>query len=61
MTSAGRFVEIQGTAEGMAFTRSELDELLRLAERGIDTLLDLQRQTLASPPPPRLGHRREGR
>jgi ribonuclease PH len=61
MTSAGRFVEIQGTAEGMAFTRSELDELLRLAERGIDTLLDLQRQALATPPPPRLGHRREGR
>jgi ribonuclease PH len=61
MTSAGRFVEIQGTAEGMAFTRSELDELLRLAERGIDTLLDLQRQALATAPPPRLGHRREGR
>lgn len=61
MTSAGRFVEIQGTAEGMAFTRSELDELLRLAQQGIGTLLDLQGQALASPPPPRLGKRREGR
>jgi ribonuclease PH len=60
MTSAGRFVEIQGTAEGMAFTGSELDELLRLAQQGIETLLDLQGQALASPPPPRLGQRREG-
>ena len=35
MTSEGRFVEVQGTAEGMAFTRGELDELLALAEGGI--------------------------
>jgi ribonuclease PH len=58
MTSAGRFVEVQGTAEGNAFTRSELDELLRLAEGGIGSLLALQRDTLATPPPPRLGRKR---
>ena len=34
MTGAGRFVEVQGTAEGMAFTRGELDTLLGLAEDG---------------------------
>ena len=34
MTGSGRFVEVQGTAEGMAFTRGELDELLGLAEHG---------------------------
>ena len=36
MTGSGRFVEVQGTAEGLAFTRGELDELLDLAEGGID-------------------------
>ena len=34
MTGSGRFVEVQGTAEGMPFTRGELDELLALAEGG---------------------------
>ena len=38
MTGAGRFVEVQGTAEGMAFTRGELDTLLGLAEDGIKEL-----------------------
>ncbi len=38
MTGAGRFVEVQGTAEGMAFTRGELDSLLGLAEAGIKEL-----------------------
>ena len=46
MTGAGKFVEVQGTAEGVAFTRSELDVLLRLAEQGIATLMDLQQQSL---------------
>ena len=36
MTGAGRFVEVQGTAEGMPFSRGELDDLLGLAESGID-------------------------
>jgi ribonuclease PH len=53
MTGAGRFVEVQGTAEKEAFTREELDELLDLAATGIASIHDAQRQVLASPPPPR--------
>ena len=53
MTGAGRFVEIQGTAEGLPFSRSELDELLALAEGGIDRLLAMQDALLAETPPPR--------
>jgi ribonuclease PH len=52
MTGAGRFVEVQGTAEGMAFTRTELDELLALAEQGIRLLGAAQVEALATPPPP---------
>jgi ribonuclease PH len=48
-----RFVEVQGTAEGMAFTRGELDSLLALAEHGLARITDLQRQLLAAPPAPR--------
>src|SRR5436305_840717 len=54
MTSEGRFVEVQGTAEGMPFSRSELDELLALAEHGIATILDGQNDALGEPPPARL-------
>jgi len=50
MTGSGRFIEVQGTAEGMAFSRSELDELLSLAEAGISTLLAEQSAVLAEPP-----------
>ena len=50
---ASRFVEVQGTAEGMTFTRPELDTLLMLAEGGLDTIADLQASTLATPPAPR--------
>jgi ribonuclease PH len=53
MTSSGRFIEVQGTAEGMPFTKGELDEMLSLAEHGIAQLLDLQTSTLAEPPVPR--------
>ena len=53
MTGSGRFIEVQGTAEGMAFTRGELDELLDLATRGIGELLDAQRAVVAEAPPPR--------
>jgi ribonuclease PH len=53
MTSSGRFVEIQGTAEGLPFTKPELEELLSLAEHGIAGLLELQSAALAKPPPPR--------
>jgi ribonuclease PH len=53
MTGAGRFVEVQGTAEGMPFTRNELDDLIGLAEKGIGELFTLQREVLAEPPTPR--------
>jgi ribonuclease PH len=53
MTGSGRFIEVQGTAEGMPFARSELDELLALAEHGIATLLDEQAAVLAEAPNPR--------
>jgi len=53
MTGEGRFVEVQGTAEGAAFSRGELDDLLGLAESGISSIFALQREVLADPPPPR--------
>jgi ribonuclease PH len=46
MTGAGRFVEVQGTAEGKPFTQAQLDRLLALARAGIDRLTALQRETL---------------
>jgi ribonuclease PH len=54
MTGTGRFVEVQGTAEGLPFTRAELDDLLGLAEHGIASILDAQADLLLAPPPPRL-------
>jgi ribonuclease PH len=50
-----RFVEVQGTAEGMAFSRGELDAMLSLAEGGLTTIADLQVATIATTPPPRRG------
>jgi ribonuclease PH len=50
MTGSGRFIEVQGTAEGVPFSRGELDELLGLAEHGIATLLDEQKAVLAEAP-----------
>ena len=46
MKDGGAFVEVQGTAEGHAFRRHELDALLDLAASGIGQLLALQRQAL---------------
>jgi ribonuclease PH len=46
MTGAGRFVEVQGTAEGDAFTRAELDQLLDLAGSGIRELVQHQKAAL---------------
>jgi len=46
MTGAGRFVEVQGTAEGETFTRTELDALLGLAQRGIAQLVAAQKKAL---------------
>ena len=48
-----RFVEVQGTAEGMAFTRGELDSLLMLAEDGLARIAAAQRELVATPPTPR--------
>jgi ribonuclease PH len=53
MTSSGRFVEVQGTAEGPPFARSELDEMLGLAETGIVQILQIQEEVLAKAPPDR--------
>ena len=46
MNNGGAFVEVQGTAEGHAFRRHELDALLNLAVQGIGTLFTLQAQAL---------------
>jgi ribonuclease PH len=46
MTGAGSFVEVQGTAEGAAFTRKEMDALLALATKGISELIEHQRAAL---------------
>ena len=46
MTGAGHYVEVQGTAEGAAFSRKEMDALLVLAEKGIGELIALQQQSL---------------
>jgi ribonuclease PH len=48
MTGAGRYVEMQGTAEGAPFSRAEADALLALAERGIAELIAHQRRALAA-------------
>ena len=48
MTGAGHFVEVQGTAEGAAFTRDQMDQLLVLADQGIAELVQLQQQALAT-------------
>ena len=48
MTGAGYFVEVQGTAEGAAFSRREMDALLALAEQGCRSLVDLQKQSLVN-------------
>ena len=53
MTESGRFVEVQGTAEGEAYSRDELNQLLDLGEKGIRELIALQKELLAEPPSPR--------
>ena len=47
MNDGGGFIELQGTAEGHAFRRSEMDAMLQLAEHGIDQLFAAQRDALA--------------
>lgn len=48
-----KFVEVQGTAEGMAFSRGQLDQLLGLAEGGLATITAMQADLIATPPTPR--------
>ena len=48
MTGAGHYVEVQGTAEGAAFSRKEMDTLLALAEKGISELVILQTKSLSN-------------
>ena len=47
MTGEGKYVEVQGTAEGAAFDRAELDALLALAEKGASTSPDSSRRRSA--------------
>jgi ribonuclease PH len=46
MNEAGGFIEVQGTAEGHAFRRDELDELLNLAAAGVQTICEAQNRAL---------------
>jgi len=49
MNDGGGFIELQGTAEGHAFRRDELDSLLVLAQKGVGELLAMQRAALSHP------------
>ncbi|PIV19760.1 MAG: ribonuclease PH [Deltaproteobacteria bacterium CG_4_8_14_3_um_filter_45_9] len=46
MTGSGKFVEIQGTAEGGVFTKEEMDELMKIAQNGIKVLTKIQKKCL---------------
>jgi ribonuclease PH len=46
MNAAGQFIEVQGTAEGQPFRQDRLDEMLKLAYRGIGEVLEIQRKAL---------------
>ena len=47
MTGSGKFIEVQGTAEGEPFDSDQLDGLVELAEKGIAEIVDLQRLALS--------------
>jgi len=49
MNAEGEFIEMQGTAEGTAFSRQDLDGMLSLAEKGIVELLLIQQELLNRP------------
>jgi ribonuclease PH len=55
MNEAGQFIEVQGTAEGHAFRREELDSLLDLAGAGIRGIMEAQNEAIAA-----FGRRRNG-
>jgi ribonuclease PH len=46
MTGSGKFVEIQGTAEATAFTKGELEELTKVAQKGVKELARIQKKSL---------------
>ena len=46
MTGSGRFVEVQGTAEGEPFTKTHMGKLLSLAQTGVQELIEIQKKTL---------------
>jgi len=46
MTGSGNIIEIQGTAEGKAFTKDQMSVLINLAEKGIEQLMTIQNQAL---------------
>jgi ribonuclease PH len=48
MDARGQYVEVQGTAEGRPFKRAAMDQLLDLAQKGIQELLDAQRKVLSA-------------
>ncbi len=50
MTGQGGFVEIQGTAEGAVFSKREMDELIKIAQKGIQKLTRIQKKVLSSSP-----------
>src|SRR4051794_32029571 len=53
MTGSGRFIELQGTAEGMPFTRNELGSLIDLGVAGIEEIIELQQEMTSEAPAPR--------
>ena len=48
MVGQGKFIEVQGTAENNAFSKSEMDKLLDLAKKGIQELLDIQKKNIGT-------------
>ncbi len=46
MTGSGKFIEIQGTAENAVFSKEEMDSLIRVAEKGIKKLIQIQKKAL---------------
>ncbi|HBG02415.1 MAG TPA: ribonuclease PH [Firmicutes bacterium] len=57
MTQSGKIVEVQGTAEGLPFTREQMGQLMDLAEKGIFELLDKQKSLLMEDLAKKFGHK----
>jgi ribonuclease PH len=50
MTGTGKFVEVQGTAEGAPFTKAQMERMAELAQKGIRELLKTQKRILSALP-----------